>query len=91
MMEQYYKIIEFLKKQKNIIINSSKNRKEDINVLKYVNDQILDIDNKLKSEYKLKLNKKTKDNNFFYKINEKLNGNKITILEKNNQSNKKIS
>ena len=51
MMEQYYKIIEFLKKQKYIIINSSKNRKEDINVLKYVNDQILDIDNKFKSEY----------------------------------------
>ncbi len=54
MMEQYYKIIEFLKKQKYIIINSSKNRKEDINVLKYVNDQILDIDNKFKSEYKFK-------------------------------------
>jgi hypothetical protein len=46
--EQYYKTIEYLKKQKYIIINSLKNIKEDIKALKSANDQILDIDNKLK-------------------------------------------
>ena len=45
MMKQYYKTIDFLKKEKDIIINSSKNIKDDINVLKYVNDQILGIGN----------------------------------------------
>jgi len=48
MMDQYYKTIEFLKKQNDIIINSLKNIKDDINALKCANDQILDINNKLK-------------------------------------------
>lgn len=48
MMDQYYKTIEFLKKQNDIIINSLKNIKDDINELKCANDQILDINNKLK-------------------------------------------
>ena len=51
MKEQYYKSIEFLKTQKEIILNSLKNIKEDINACRLATDQILNIDNKLKLYY----------------------------------------
>ena len=51
MKEQYYKSIEFLKTQKEIILNSLKNITEDINACRLATDQILNINNKLKLYY----------------------------------------
>ena len=51
MKHQYYKSIEFLKTQKEIILNSFKNIKKDINACRLATGQILNIDNKLKLYY----------------------------------------
>ena len=67
MKEQYYKSIEFLKTQKEIILNSLKNIKEDINACRLATDQILNIDNKLKLYYEYLENDKNTNLNHKFK------------------------